>query len=216
MPDDTREQAQEQDLYTSEKPFASTTDQVQILVNALIDHYQNASRDIPIRELITILQGRELAGRDLKLYESWLAEAHTHFRDASNSELSLSFASEWVLDNYYIIRQAIQQIGEDLPSGYYQKLPKLTEGPLKGLPRIYAIARGILSYQQYLLNPIYLETILIQLQDRVPLTMGELWALPIFLRYSCIETLANELAKGYSSPASASPACFSNSPPGDI
>ena len=140
-----------------------------------------------------MLQGRDLAGRDLELYESWLAEAHSYFRDASNGDLTLTFASEWVLDNYYIIRQALQQISEDLPPGYYQQLPKLTDGPLKGLPRIYAIARGILSYQQYLFNPIDLETILIQLQDRVPLTMGELWALPIFLRYSCIETLAHEL-----------------------
>ncbi len=71
----------------------------------------------------------------------------------------------------------------------------MIDGPLKGLPRIYAIARSILSYQQYLLNPIDLEAILIQLQDRVPLTMGELWALPIFLRYSCIETLAHDLER---------------------
>ena len=193
MPDGAKEQAQERELVTSDKSFASTTDQVQILVNALVDNYQIARREIPIRELMAMLQGRDLAGRDLELYESWLTEAHSYFRDASNRDLTLTYASEWVLDNYYIIRQALQQINENLPPGYYRQLPKLTNGPLKGLPRIYAIARGILAYQQYLLNPIDLETILIQLQSRVPLRMGELWALPIFLRYSCIETLAHEL-----------------------
>jgi cyclic beta-1,2-glucan synthetase len=195
MPDDNKEQGQGRELSTSDKSLTSTTDQVQILVNALIDNYQIARREIPIRELRAMLQGRDLAGRNLKLYESWLAEAHSHFRAASNRDLTLTFASEWVLDNYYIIRQALQQIIEDLPHGYYKQLPKLTSGPLKGLPRIYPIARAILSYQQYLLNPIDLQTILIQLQDRVPLTMGELWALPIFLRYSCIETLAHELER---------------------
>ena len=193
MPDDAKEQAQKREVYTSDNSFNSITGRVQILVNSLIDSYQVARREIPIRELIVMLQGRDLAGRDLKLYESWLAEAHSFIRDASNRDLALTFASEWVLDNYYIIRQALQQINEDLPPGYYQQLPKLTNGPLKGLPRIYAIARGILSYQQYLLNLIDLETILIQVQGRIPLTMGELWALPIFLRYSCIETLAHEL-----------------------
>ena len=195
MPDDDKDQVQERELYTSDKSFASTTDQVQILVNALVDNYQIARRDIPPRELKAMLQGRDLAGRDLELYESWLAEAHSYFRDVSNLDLFLTFASEWVLDNYYIIRQALQQISEDLPPGYYKQLPKLTNGPLKGLPRIYAIGCGILSYQQYLLNPIDLQTILIQLQDRILLTMGELWALPIFLRYSLIETLARSLEK---------------------
>ena len=61
----------------------------------------------------------------------------------------------------------------------------------------------------FLFNPIDLETILIQLQDQVPLTMGELWALPIFLRYSCIETLAHELERVIHPQVPASPARFS-------
>ncbi|MCJ7810946.1 MAG: hypothetical protein MUP62_01925, partial [Dehalococcoidia bacterium] len=77
--------------------------------------------------------------------------------------------------------------------GYYRQLPKLTGGPLKDLPRIHAIARGVLSYQHLLLNPIDLQAILVQLQERIPLTMGELWALPIFLRYGLIEALARAL-----------------------
>ncbi len=171
-----------------------TTSLLQSLVTSLAESFQSASREISKRELAMILQGRDLAGRDLDAYESWLSEAHSYFREASNHDLTLTYASEWILDNYYIIRQALRQIGEDLPSGYYQQLPKLTGDPLKGLPRVYAIARTILAHQNFLLNPIDLETILIQLQDQVHLTMGELWALPIFLRYSCIETLAHELA----------------------
>ena len=127
------------------------------------------------------------------MYEDWLAKAHTYFREASNRDLTLTLASEWVLDNYYIIRQALLQINEDLPPGFYKQLPKLADGPLKGLPRIYAIGRAVLSFQNYLLNLIDLQAILIQVQEHVPLTMGELWALPIFLRYSLIETLAHAL-----------------------
>ena len=137
--------------------------------------------------------GRDLPGHDLELYKSWLAEAHRYFRKASHQKVSLTYASEWVLDNYYIIRQALQQIEEDLPPGFYKQLPKLTGGPLKDFPRIYAIARAVLSYQHLLLDPIDLQTILIQFQERIPLTMGELWALPIFLRYGLIEFLAHAL-----------------------
>ena len=175
-------------------PPSPTTSHLQGLVNSLVSNYHTASRDVPKHVFSTILQGRDLAGRDLETYESWLDEAHSYFREASNKDLTLTYASEWILDNFYVIRQALRQIREDLPSGYYQQLPKLAGDPYNGLPRIYAIARDILSHQNFLLNPMDLETILIQLQDRVHLAMGELWALPIFLRYSCIETLAHELA----------------------
>ena len=193
MPKDRTNQAREQDFDSSANSPASKTEQIQILVNAMASNYQKASRGKPGRVLKAALPGRNLPRRDLKLYESWLAEVHHYFIEASSQNVALTFASEWVLDNYYIIRQTIQQIEEDLPSGFYKQLPKLTGGPLKYFPRIYAIAQAVLSYQHLLLDPIDLQTILIQFQERVPLTMGELWALPIFLRYSLIEFLAHAL-----------------------
>ncbi len=137
------------------------------MVNSLADNYREVSQGKPGRELKTRLPGRDLPGRDLELYEAWLAEAHRYFREASNQKMSLTYASEWVLDNYYIIRQALQQIEEDLPSGYYRQLPRLTGGPQKDFPRIYAIARAVLSYQHLLLDPIDLQNILIQYQEHV-------------------------------------------------
>ena len=147
---------------------------------ALASTYQETARGKPGRVRKDDFPGQDLPGRDLARYESWLTEAHHHFGEALHQEVSLSYASEWILDNYYIIRQAIQQIKEDLPSSFYKQLPRLTSGPVKDFPRIYAIARAVLTYQNLLLEPIDLQTILIQYQERVPLTMGELWALPIF------------------------------------
>jgi cyclic beta-1,2-glucan synthetase len=193
MLEDPTNQILEQELVSSANPSVSKTDQIQELVNALAGNYQEANRIKSGRLLKTVFTGRDLPGRDLTLYESWLGEAHRFFREASHQQLSLTYASEWVLDNYYIIRQALQQIKEDLPAGYYRQLPNLTGGPMKDYPRIYAIARAVLSYQHLLLDPIDLQSILIQFQDRVPLTMGELWALPIFLRYGLIEFLARAL-----------------------
>jgi cyclic beta-1,2-glucan synthetase len=188
MPEDHANQVQEQNLSFLDNSSSSKAEQTQDLVNALVNNYQEARRGSVETEKKAVL-----GGHDLQQFETWLAEAHTYFREASNRELTLTLASEWVLDNYYIIRQAVQQIDEDLPIGYYRELPKLTNGPLKGLPRIYAMARSILSFQNYLLNVTDMQTVLVQVQERVPLTMGELWALPIFLRYSLVETLAHAL-----------------------
>jgi cyclic beta-1,2-glucan synthetase len=188
MPENFENQAREQDLSFSENTGLSKTEQMQTLVNALVSNYQQAARVTP-----KLGKNPVLGGRDLKLYDTWLAEAHTFFQEASKQDLTLTLASEWLLDNYYIIHQALLQIEEDLSAGFYKQLPKLADGPLKALPRIYAIERAVLSSQNYLLNAVDLQTMLMQVQEYVPLTMGELWALPIFLRYSLIETLAHAL-----------------------
>jgi cyclic beta-1,2-glucan synthetase len=181
-------QTRDEDIPIPENSYSSKTELMQVLVNALANNYREVSQ-------VNSGTGKNvvLRGPTLIQYETWLTEAHTYFREASNRDLTLTLASEWVLDNYYIIRQALLQIDEDLPAGYYRQLPKLAGGPLKGLPRIYAIGRTVLSSQKYLLNTIDLQDILILLQEQVPLTMGELWALPIFLRYSLVETLAHAL-----------------------
>jgi cyclic beta-1,2-glucan synthetase len=168
-------------------------DQILELVSTLAHNYRDVVRGKPGKVLRATLPGRNLAGSDLDLYEAWLDEAHRYFRQASQQEVSLTYASEWVLDNYYIIRQSLRQIRKDLPSGYYNLLPKLAGGPLKNFPRIYCIARDVLSYQRCFLDPLDLQVILIALQKNLSLTIGELWALPIFLRYNLIEALARTL-----------------------
>ena len=193
MQTDRAEQVQDQDLFSGENPPASRTRQMDALVRALAANYKEFTRVKSTRGLGSAAPGTDLVGSDLALYSTWLTEAHKYFREAAHQDLALTLASEWVLDNYYVIRQTIREIQEDLPAGYFKQLPKLINGPLKGYPRIYAIARDVLAFQHHLLNPLDLQTILIELQEQIPLTMGELWALPIFLRYGLIESLAHTL-----------------------
>ena len=168
-------------------------DQIQKFVKDLVSNYQEVDQEKPRKALKASTSGRDIPGRDLVLYKSWLAEAHRYFNETSNQKVALTYASEWVLDNYHIIRQSLQQIDEDLTPGFYKELPILTSGPLKDFPRIYAISRAILLYQHLLLDPINLQSILIKFQEHATLTIGELWALPIFLRYGLIEFLAQAL-----------------------
>lgn len=154
--------------------------QPSVFISRLADQYGQAS---------LCEAGHDVAS-DLKSYKAWLAEAHAYFRDTSREEITLTYPSEWVLDNYYVVRQALRQIDEDLPQAYYTQLPKLTNGPLKDFPRVYAIVREVLIHRNLLFNADDLQSILTQLQECVSLTMGELWAVPIFLRYGLIEALS--------------------------
>jgi len=127
MPDDQDNKNRDQDFPVSENSYSSKTEQIGELVNFLVSNYREIS-PVPAHT------GKQtvLGGRDLKVYEEWLEKVHSYFREALNRELTLTLAAEWVLDNYYIIRQALLQIEEDLSPGYYQQLPKLAKGPLKG------------------------------------------------------------------------------------
>ncbi len=129
--------------------------------------------------------------RRLPDLKRWLHEAHQHFLEASDRELTLSYAAEWLLDNYYLVQQSLRQVNEDLPEGYYRQLPVLGPGaPLSHYPRIYALARDFFLYEQAQLDPARAERFINTYQDVQPLRMGELWAFPAILRLVALESLA--------------------------
>ncbi|MGH7339628.1 MAG: hypothetical protein ACREKH_03990, partial [Candidatus Rokuibacteriota bacterium] len=53
-------------------------------------------------------------------------------------------AAEWILDNEFLIRRVIAQVRNDLPPGFYARLPSLANAADRGLPRVYAVAHGFL------------------------------------------------------------------------
>ena len=131
-----------------------------------------------------------LISHDLKKYADWLEDAYLYFQEISDSGSPITIIAEWILDNHYIIRQAISQIKEDLPLGYQKKLPKLSQTPLEGFLRIFALSRSLLQRQKFQLDVDDLEEVMATFQEDVPLSMGELWAIPIFLRFGLLEKLA--------------------------
>ena len=104
-------------------------------------------------------------------------------------------AAEWLVDNYYIVDEHIRAIRRDLPAKYYKQLPKLSNGPLRGYPRVYGLAWAIVAHSD---NRFELDTLVrfCRAYQRVqPLTIGELWAIAITLRVVLIDNLSR-LAAG--------------------
>ena len=165
MPEDQNKKAKRKGQVSSQDSPAAKNEKLQNLITSLTDNYREVNQ-YKAKQPLEISKGaQDIPGGDLKKYEAWLASAHNFFREASNQNVTLTYVSEWVLDNYYIIRQSLRQIKEDLPPSYYRQLPRLAKGPSKDSPRIYAVACEVLSFQNLLLNPIDLQTILIQYQE---------------------------------------------------
>ena len=45
-------------------------------------------------------------------------------------------ASEWLLDNFYLIEEQIRTARRHLPKAYSRELPRLLNGPTAGYPRV--------------------------------------------------------------------------------
>ena len=126
----------------------------------------------------------------LKQFINFFQECYEYFDEASKAQVSTSQTAEWLLDNYYVVEQAVRQIEEDLPSDYYQRLPKTEEGWI----RIYIVALVNTQREDTRLDIEQLKHFLQVFQDISPLSTGELWALPLMLRLVVLELLAEALA----------------------
>lgn len=126
---------------------------------------------------------------------------------------------EWLLDNEFQLRRAVRQLHQDLPVAYYQRLPRLSGAHYQGIPRVLAMARGMLSVSQ---GQVCLSTAVAFVngyQEAQPvssaaivgelaipelttaeltiadLTIAELWAFPAMLRLACLEMLLQSFAE---------------------
>jgi len=104
---------------------------------------------------------------------------------------SIPPAGEWLLDNFYVIRGVIREIDEGITAGHYQRLPKLSNGALKGYPRVYAIALEIISHTDGRIDENSVADFIGAYQSVSALTTGELWSVPVFLRVALIHSLKN-------------------------
>ncbi len=98
-------------------------------------------------------------------------------------------AEEWLLDNSHVIDDQLREIEEDLPSGYLAKLPRLRSGPLAGCPRVNALALDFIGHTDGRVDLESLVRYVTAYQSVNPLTIGELWAVPIMLRLGLVQSV---------------------------
>src|SRR5436190_6941813 len=118
-----------------------------------------------------------------------LIGAYKALTDSIREEHVISPAAEWLVDNFHIVEEQVREIREDLPKSYYHELPKLAEGPFKNYPRIYAFCFELIAHTDSHLDTETLRRFINAYQKVSPLSIGELWAVPINLRIALVENL---------------------------
>jgi len=102
---------------------------------------------------------------------------------------------EWLLDNHVLVEAQVRTATADLPTGYGVELPRLTEGPLVGFPRVYEAAVVLLSHTDSRIESECLERFVVAYQEVSPFSLGETWAIPIMLRIALVENLRRLAAR---------------------
>src|SRR5213080_4586011 len=118
-----------------------------------------------------------------------LIAAYNSLAESIREEHVISPAAEWLVDNFHIVEEQVREIREDLPKSYYYELPKLGEGDFKNYPRIYALSIALIGHTDSHLDTETLRRFINAYQKVSPLSIGELWAVPISLRLALVENL---------------------------
>ena len=155
-----------------------------------IERLEQHARSLAAAQIVAgaAVRRRPLARR-LTTNARFLHDAYHSLSAATLSRESLSPAAEWIVDNFHIVERQVREIRHDLPSSYYRRLPTLTTGPLAGYPRVLGLAWGYIAHTDSHFDPTVLCRFLNAYQEVQPLTIGELWAVPITLRVLLVENL---------------------------
>jgi cyclic beta-1,2-glucan synthetase len=146
----------------------------------------------------SMAEAQDLSGRPgrLRLIARRLADngevllsSYRELSKAIREEALLTPAAEWLVDNFHLVESQLREIRENLPPSYYRELPKTKTGHLAGYPRVYGIAWAYVAHLDSRFDPDALRRFVSAYQETNPLTIGELWAIPITLRVILIENL---------------------------
>lgn len=107
--------------------------------------------------------------------------------DAEFIEQTVPTAAEWLLDNTHVLEASIEDVKLNLPKKFYHQLPKISFGILTGFPRIYALAIDLIKNTAGKLTRENILDFLTSYQLVDKLTIGELWAFPLMLRFRLVE-----------------------------
>ncbi|MCL6655085.1 protein ndvB [Agrobacterium rubi] len=142
---------------------------------------KSGAEDLPgFMEFDFFARHRENEKEILRVYRSTAVD--------SENGANITPAAEWLLDNHYVIEEAIQEVRRDFPRKFYRQLPTIKVGKSE-IPRVMALAWLYVAHTHSTISRESMTALVEGYQTSKTLQIGELWALPSILRFVLIENL---------------------------
>ncbi|MBP7010167.1 MAG: cyclic beta 1-2 glucan synthetase [Kiritimatiellae bacterium] len=154
-----------------------------------VSQLENHARFLASKHEFEAVRGNERLLSQLSKSEAGIRRCHQVIAESVQQGYRIAPAAEWLLDNYHLIQEQIELAQAHLSPGYSRELPRLTAGPRRGFPRIFDIVMEVVRHTDGLVDHENLSRFIRAYQETHPLTLGELWAVPIMLRLCLIENL---------------------------
>ena len=103
-------------------------------------------------------------------------------------------AAEWLLDNYYVVERTFRVVHDEFPPAFERRLPRGAAGERPAVPIAYALAQEVVVASAYHVDVDPIVRLVADFQLLRPLSMAEIWALPVLLRIVLLESLASAVA----------------------
>ncbi|MCX7038613.1 MAG: glycosyl transferase, partial [Spirochaetes bacterium] len=132
----------------------------------------------------------------LRQARQWIHMVCSDLSEAALLEQRTTPIAEWILDNEYIIQGNVRDVQQNLSRRFYQALPALESKPYRGLPRVYGLAKELVTHTGLRLDRETIIAFVEAYQSVRTLTIAELWAIPQMLRIALIEGIQDLAARG--------------------
>ncbi|WP_027625800.1 GH36-type glycosyl hydrolase domain-containing protein [Clostridium lundense] len=143
--------------------------------------YNNKSKSIKAK--IKIMKSLDKGYRNI-------IESYDYINNEAKNKKEIVSAGEWLLDNLYLVQKEYKNVKGTMNKSYYDNLPIICKGVMKGYPRIYYIAKKIVHITDGKINKENIEEFIDEYQKHTILTSGEIWALPNMLKIALIQNIS--------------------------
>jgi cyclic beta-1,2-glucan synthetase len=164
---------------------------------AAADPLREHARRLALRHRLAEGRPRDLLQSRTEENSQVLLSTYLRLNRQMKGEPHVPPAVAWLLDNFYLVQEQVHMARSHLPRKYSLELPQLEGsrdsttpgGDADGLPRVFDLARELISRVDGRLNAACIEQFISGYQSVATLRIGELWAIPIMLRLALIENL---------------------------
>src|ERR1700722_12589956 len=137
-----------------------------------LDQLRAHAGDLAGRHQVVEGHGPSKLHRRLDENESVLVNAYDLAAAAVAGGRRVNLALEWLLDNFYLIKEQIIMARRHPPRAYSRQLPRLKNGPRVGYPRVYDIALELITHTDGRIDEENLGTFVSAYQGVAPLRLG--------------------------------------------